>query len=272
MRKLNESTLVEVDSPKGIKAVEIFRSEYRKAKLTEERAHDLIENPEFASYLLRGIKRFSKPKKIPEYKLASQILGEDFIPPQDIMRLYLDKKRGLSYSNRQLGNFKKTIPSKKTLVWCRENNFMLIAGPSVQLSLIEVNNLNLLQNYSMGNKWISKEPFARNEKVKTKWYMIRKDLVPGSIFKKWSEQLPLLSKKETVPSSVELAWAILIYRKITGISLFWDLSAFTSSISTDKSRVSVGFLDLYFDLFLNIDKNKDGISYLRDYGLASSRK
>lgn len=47
------------DSPKGQRAVETFRAQYNKARLSDEEAQILNEHAGFAAYLAEGIQKFS---------------------------------------------------------------------------------------------------------------------------------------------------------------------------------------------------------------------
>jgi hypothetical protein len=54
------STLhITADSPKGQKAVEVFRAQYNKAMLNDDEAQNLNEHPGWAAYLAAGIRKFS---------------------------------------------------------------------------------------------------------------------------------------------------------------------------------------------------------------------
>ena len=56
---LNTSTVVTADSPKGQRAVALFREQYNKVALSEEGAQLLNESRAFAAYLAAGIHKFS---------------------------------------------------------------------------------------------------------------------------------------------------------------------------------------------------------------------
>ncbi len=53
------TSIVTADSPKGLKAGEVFRAQYNKAGLNDDGAQFLNEHPEWAAYLLTGIRKFS---------------------------------------------------------------------------------------------------------------------------------------------------------------------------------------------------------------------
>lgn len=238
-KSLNTSALVTADSPKGQRATETFRAQYNKAGLNEETAQILNENPGFAAYLLAGIKRFAM--KAPDYELVRTILGKDFISPEDVM----NSRKGITYNDEQLSQFGETVPAQEILEWCRDNNFMLVAGPNRPMSLLEIRTMKNDYFYSKEGGWYAeqKQKFSQGDKVETKWYMIRKDIVPESTSKNWEEQQPLISDVETVPNATEFTWAITTYKAVRGIYLFGGIYARTSSLDSVGDRVDVGLFD-----------------------------
>lgn len=263
-KSLNTSALVTADSPKGQRATETFRAQYNKAGLTEESAQVLNENPGFAAYLLTGIKRFSM--KAPDYELVRTILGKDFISPEEIMK----SRKGITYTDEQLSQFGETVPAQEILEWCRDNNFMLVAGPNRPMSLLDIRTMKNGYFYSKEGGWYAeqKQKFSQNDKVETKWYMIRKDIVPESTSKNWDEQHALIADTEFVPNAPEFVWAITTYKAVRGIYLFGGIYARTSSLDSDGPHVDVGSFD---DGGLHVLSHWDGVrfSYL---GLSVARK
>lgn len=244
---LNTSALVTADSPKGQRATETFRAQYNKAGLNKESAQILNENPGFATYLLAGIKRFAM--KAPDYELVRTILGKDFISPEEIMK----SRKGITYTDEQLSQFGETVPAQEILEWCRDNNFMLVAGPNRPMSLLEIRTMKNSYFYSKEGGWYAeqKQKFSQNDKVETKWYMIRKDIVPESTSKNWGEQHALIiADTEFVPNAPEFVWAITTYKAVRDVYLFGRIYARTSSLDSDGDHVYVGDFDdkgLYVD-------------------------
>ena len=110
------------------------------------------------------------------------------------------------------------------------------------------------------------QKYAIEERVACRWYLIRKSILPDSISKSFDQQLTLLSVKEEVPRSCEMAYALVIYHLVRGQKLFSDKYARCSDLSSSGDRVGVDFCDgwLYIGLW------RDGAG--DDIGLASSRK
>ena len=233
---LNTSAQVTADSPKGQRATETFRAQYNKAGLDEDSAQILNEHPGFAAYLLTGIRRFST--KAPDYTLAQTILGKDFITPEEV-----SKSRGLTYSEDQLAKFGDTLPSQEVLVWCRDNGYMVVAGPNKPMSLLEVREMKSRYFYSKSGGWYSDQKFARNDKADTRWIIVRKEPVPESTSKTWDEQQALLSDVEITPNAAEVVWAITTYKAVRDIYLLSNIYVRTSSLDSDGDRVFVGGFD-----------------------------
>jgi hypothetical protein len=259
---LNTSALVTADSRKGQRATETFRAQYNKAGLDNDGAQRLNEHPGFAAYLLAGIRRFSAEE--PDYKLARTILGKDFVSTEDIMK----SRKGVVYTDDQLSQFGDTVPSQEVLQWCYDNGYMLIAGPNRPMSLLEVRDLKRDYFYSKESGWHAEHKFTLNDKVDTRWIMFRKEPVPGSTSKNWSEQQALLSETEVTLNAAEVAWCVTTYKAVRGIYLLDDLYVRTSSLGSDGVRVSVGGFDAEG---LSVDSWYDSVRY-DPLGVSAGRK
>lgn len=190
---------------------------------------------EFKKELAALIGRFTA--KLPDFTLAREILGDDFLAPEEIA-----SARGLAYSEEQIAELKQTLPNKETLEWLRRNDFMLVAGSPRDMSLLDVRELERGYFYSKTEGWYANqsEAFARNEKVTCRWYMIRKGIVPNSTSKTWGEQQELFSDLETAPMAVELVWALTCYKAVRDVYLLGNVYARTSSVDSYGSLVRVG--------------------------------
>jgi hypothetical protein len=258
---LNTFAPVTADSPKGQRATETFRAQYNKAGLDEDSAQILNEHPGFAAYLLTGIRRFST--KAPDYTLAQTILGKDFITPEEVA-----KSRGITYTEDQMAKFGDTLPSQEVLVWCRDNGYMVVAGPNKPMSLLEVCEMRSGYFYSKSGGWYSDQKFVRNDKADTRWIMVRKEPVPESTSKTWNEQQALLSDVEITPNAAEFVWAVTTYKAVRDVYLFGGIYTRTSSLDSGGGRVIVGGFD---DEGLNVicwhgDRRSFG------FGVSSARK
>lgn len=236
-QSLNTSAMVTADSPKGQRAIETFRAQYNKAGLDEDSAQRLNEHPGFAAYMLAGISRFSA--KAPDYELARTILGKDFISPEGVMK----SRKAIVYTDDQLAQFGDTVPSQEVLEWCRDNGYMLVAGPNRPMSLLEVRSLKKDYFYSKKGGWYAEQAFAQNDKAETRWITLRKEPIPQSTSKNWTEQQALLSDDEVTPNVAEVTWCVTTYKAVRSTYLLPNVYVRTSSLDSDGGRVGVGGFD-----------------------------
>ncbi len=176
----------------------------------------------------------------PNYDLARTILGKDFISPEEVA-----KSRGITYTDDQLAMFGDTLRSQEVLIWCRDNGYMVVAGPNKPMSLLAIRDLKSDYFYSKVGGWYaeSKETFSQSDKADTRWIMVRKESVPGSTNKNWAEQQALLSEVEVTPNTAEFVWVVTTYKAVRGINLFPNVYVRTSSLGSHGSRVYVGIFD-----------------------------
>lgn len=153
-------------------------------------------------------------------------------------------------------------------MWCRDNGYMVVAGPNKPMSLLEVREMKSGYFYSKSGGWYSDQKFARNDKADTRWIIVRKEPVPGSTSKTWDEQQALLSDVEVTPNAAEVVWAITSYKAVRDIYLLPNIYVRTSSLGSDGYRVFVGYFD---DGGLFVDR-WDGGSRVSDVGVSSARK
>ncbi len=195
--------------------------------------------------------------------LARKILGDDVIFPDEVAEV-----RGLSYTEDQLRHFAGTIPSEEVLRSLQANNFALVAGPPSPMSILDVRQVESNLFYSKTGGWYEGQKFARDDKVPTEWLAIRKDPVPNSTSRNWSEQLGLIKAEERVPDAGEISWFITTFFKVRGVRLFKSVYVRTSSVDSVGDRVYVGVFDsdgLY--VYYYWDDYRCG-----DLGVASARK
>ncbi|MDP3725960.1 MAG: hypothetical protein Q8R36_02055 [bacterium] len=197
------------------------------------------------------------------YKNAEEILGDDFIAPEEVAVL-----RGLSYTKEQLKFFSKTMPTTNTLLWLKKHNYALIPGPSSPLGLKEVQSLTPSLFFGVKSSWHDEHPFSRFEKVETKWIAIRKGEVPGSLYKNLKEQRGLLQNVERVPHTAEMAWFITTFYVVRDVQLFEKIRVRTSSISWWGDPVYIGLFDAWG--IFTYAGNSDFLS--NGFGLASALK
>ena len=229
-----------------------------------------------AAYLAAGCPKFSVGDPTTEvavsrtvpavYQMAATILGDDLITPQELM----EARDGITYSESQLAEFEKTLPAQKELEWLRNNGFILVPGPHVPMSCLDIRQLDPQYFCTKTGGWYAEEKqrFSREQKVTTKWLKLRKEPVPNSLSKNWDEQSKLISDLEYVPNDAEVEWGITTYKAVTGVYLLKGVYVRTSSLDSDGNRVCVGVFGadgLHVRDYW--DNDSDG-----DIGVASARK
>ncbi|GMQ95399.1 MAG: hypothetical protein BMS9Abin13_512 [Patescibacteria group bacterium] len=226
--------------------LEEFFKQIRTEQITRKRLHIFLHGSE-----------------IPRYASARRILGDDLITPKEIASI-----RGLTYTEGQLKQFVRTLPSERLLRWLKENDYTLVAGPPKPMSLLDIHRVKPTLFSAKTGGWYAEksELFSRKNTAKTRWLIIRKVPVPGSPMKTWNEQKMLLSAQERVPNVAEVVWFMTTYYEIRNIRLFSDIYVRTSSVDSGGVRVIVGFFDSD-----GLDVNRFGSDY-RDsnFGLPSA--
>lgn len=259
------TALITSNDPKGRQFMNVVGAVYDKAELTDEAAQLLNERGDELKAGLRDlIARLST--KAPDYSVAREILGNDFVSPEEIAAV----RPGVVYNPKQLLELGNTVLSREVLEWCRDNGFMVVAGPARPTSLLDIRELERSHFYSKEGGWYAadSEKFARNDKATCRWLMIRKEPVPGSTNKKWSEQERMLSSLEVVPNAAEQVWGMTTYKAVRGVYLLPSIYVRTASVGSNGARVLVG---RFVERGLNVSNWDD---HARDdyLGVSSSRK
>jgi hypothetical protein len=154
----------------------------------------------------------------------------------------------------------------------RETHFAFVGLDTV--SIMELQKLNPkeateLRFYAYGSdSWYRNEEFATTVKLKFRWYLLLKDIVPGSENRTFDEQKAMLSKEYEVPTALqEVAKDFLIFKK-TGTYVNSNRYARTANLNSDGCRVFVGGCDaggVHVDFHWGIHRRDD-------VGLSASRK
>lgn len=199
---------------------------------------------------------------------AYSILGDDFIPPEEISRIY-----GLSYSVEQLETLVYTIPTESELVWLHTKGYILVAGPPIPMSLLDIRTISP-QHVRVGSRdWHASEGkfcqgFSRNDRVLTTWLGLRKHPAIRSINRIWDAENPIISEVERVPNVAEVAWGLVSFQKVHRVYLLKRINVRTNSTSKGGFPVCIGHFGpegmvvrCYWDNYPRID-----------LGLASVRK
>ncbi|MFA6159753.1 MAG: hypothetical protein WC678_01530 [Parcubacteria group bacterium] len=117
------------------------------------------------------------------YDLATAILGEDFITPEEISK-YIG---GIQYLDSDIQDLKTSIPSEKILDWLA-GDYTLVAGPPRPMSVKEIVNSNpsffggnaLVENYRICGKLYPKNERFLKEEIPAGWIILRKSFIRGA--------------------------------------------------------------------------------------------
>lgn len=174
----------------------------------------LMRGGEFQAYVAAGFSRFTS--EVSNCELARLILAEDFITPEEIMSTC-----DMAYTEEQLLALNGTVPGEKELKWCRRNAMILVAGPPVHMTLLEVCSA-YRQYFDSTMVWFedASEALVREDKICSPgWMALRKVPVEGSVGQSWAAQRPLLDDEMMVPNVAEAIWALATYRAVRRIAL-----------------------------------------------------
>lgn len=172
------------------------------------------------------------------YQLARNILGDDFISPVQTVEAH-----GYTYTRDQLANFIASMPSKAELIWLRDNNYMLVAGPPVSLNLREIASVNIHLFTKREDPWFIQRPFgfSHHDMIRGgRWLKLRKDEAPDTKSKDSNDQFRLLSEIEYVPNAAEVCYGLVTFSKVRGVRLFGDIRVRSSSIYDHSHMVRIG--------------------------------
>ena len=153
----------------------------------------------------------------------------------------------------------------------RETHFAFVGLDTV--SIMELQKLNPVAteprftSYAP-DSWYSKQGFATTVKLKFRWYLLLKDIIPGSENKTFDDQKKMLPTAYEVPTAVEeTAKDFLIFKK-TGTYANSNRYGRTSTLVSDGNRVRVGRCDASgFHVGDVWDDSRSG-----NVGLSASRK
>lgn len=172
------------------------------------------------------------------FDVARGILKDDFLSPEEIAGIY-----GTAYSDSELKNFDRTLPSIKLLAWLSLNGYMLVAGPPTNLNLLQVMDFNrgLFQVKGCGWSRDDVQIFSRNDLVLgLDWVAVRKKSVPGSFNQTWEAQKKLIVPCTYVPNITQVSYASTAYCRLRSPYLFQDNYVRTSSVSAAGAHVIIG--------------------------------
>jgi hypothetical protein len=91
-----------------------------------------------------------------------------------------------------------------------------------------------------GNWWYYTEAFALEEKVEPRWYLLRKEGIPGSEELTWDKKLALLGPTEVVPPACVQVFALVVHEEQTAQRLLPRELVWTASRTANGAGGVVG--------------------------------
>lgn len=198
-------------------------------------------------------------------RIASAIMSRNFIGIEVVTRCL-----NVQFSDEQLHTLADIPFPEEVLQECRDSHVLVAGFP---LSILDLRMMALqgkLRQTLYPQDWYEEEAFAQKQ-VSVRWYLIRKEQVPGSADRTFGEQTGLLSTSEEVPSACETVYAATLFHLATGGRLYEGI--FVRCLDRlDESgnyRVSVGSNAADG---LKIEKDWAAYRYHQSQGLASAKK
>jgi|GEM_PF-1676615 len=172
---------------------------------------------------------------------AIKILGDDIISPSELFEAYGIPVYHLPIQARM---FERALPSKRKLNWLRDNDYMLIAGPSRSLSILDIQNILRQREFPDLKIDVDVDYFSQTSNqlgnvVSCGWYEIRKSELPGSLQRCWNDRA---DTRMGVPNIAEVAWAFISYKMVRKVDILGDISLMTSTDGiSNRCRAHVCF-------------------------------
>jgi hypothetical protein len=187
---------------------------------------------------------------------AAQIMGSNFHGPQ-----HTNKYFGVRMGQKVF----KSVPFDAETLRAVADTHVLVAAPAV--SVMDIRGKATDVFYSNRDPWygLREQKFAQ-AKIEAGWYLVRKDEVPHSTSKRWSDQQTMVKSPDFVPEANLAAYAYAVHFLATGERMFSRVWTRTNSVAAEGGRV---YLDGDAD-GLGVDDWNDGAGC--DVGVASARK
>lgn len=213
-------------------------------------------------------------------KLARATLGENFFGIEEWSSLY-----GINFTKKQLREIADFPWSEDILnAPCpfvkgkkvKETHFAFLGLDSFKGKPLTILTWQELHPASKQPKfysyapdcWYAREGFATGKISDFRWYLMLKEIVPGSTEKIYQEQIKMLPDEYEVPFAIEEVTKEILYFKKNGAYLNPNRYAHCQDLYSPGHRVHVGHFDqdgLAVDYYWDDRRHSD-------IGLASSRK
>ncbi len=149
---------------------------------------------------------------VTEIQKARQIMGRGFAGVEEVIQ-----HLGVQFLDTQLAQLANVPFSETTLLECQKTH-ILTPGYPISIHELRQRSPSGLIHPSRG-PWYGPMPFAAQETVSLRWYLMRAGILPESTDKTLEEQKNLL-KHEEIPRACELVYVTILHYLVSGIRLF----------------------------------------------------
>jgi hypothetical protein len=189
---------------------------------------------------------------------ARGIMGDNYLGPEEVRQGY-----GVIYADDEVAALGEIPFPVKTLQACNKTHVLVAGSP------LTINDIHSKADDAFGRiEWNRREPFAKNQRVRIGWYLLRRDAVSGSTNKTYPDQATLLTNEEEVPHACEVVYMAALYYLTWRKRLLLDSDVVCCDKDSKHHHVAVGS----YRGRLNVHHGWMGITSLNHLGLASSRK
>lgn len=178
--------------------------------------------------------------------IAQHIMDKNYLGVETALRAF-----NVQMSDTDLDVLKtlKEIPFSESVLNTHKDTHILVAV--LPLSIIDIQSRVDPRLFFKGWKscferasapWCNDWQFAHESGV-VQWMLIRKNDVPGSRNKLWSEQVELISPDEEIPNARVLLYTSILNYLHTGELLFRDCRVRTSDMHGEQRHIFIGSPD-----------------------------
>jgi len=202
------------------------------AGLGDVEAQSLIESKDngLAKKVVSYIRRGGRENPA-AFERAMEIMGKNFLSPWDVVEHF-----GVEYGD-EISKLLQIPFSENVLEECKDTHILFAGYP---LTILDIRSKVSPELFPVAdNRWYARLAFAKADKVKTRWYLMRKDIVPNSTDKTHAEQTMMLAKNEEVPRACEVVFMTILAYLVMDECLFEGVYARCKDITKNGGRACV---------------------------------
>jgi hypothetical protein len=182
-----------------------------------------------------------------------KILGDDFIIPGRSYEHFFEW-----YTSIQHRMFNQALPTKRKVEWLKNNNYMLIAGPSRTFTVYDLQKYfkaREIGELRIRTKKTSPDYDEFNvmaNVVQCGWYEIKKTEFPESRGRSWTDCVKdsrdafprsKYVQESEIPNISEAIWAFATYKAVRGVNLLPKGFSLMTSTTINREHVCLSFDD-----------------------------